>query len=282
MPLLINKNLHQTFNVWPSEFLASETNLFVEVSKDGLSFFIQNIEDKAITGLCAFDLENKQADAGAADIIAKIFESAGLLKAKFSNVWISYSLNESLLTPGLYYNANKSAEYLSLVYGDLQLGKVFTDRVAEKNIYNTYRVPVPIHQVVSYHFSEALYSHQYSLLLKQPSHNLNSLSVIFYQNKIILSLKKEGKPQIIQAFRYVTASDVIYHMLNICKQFNCNDVFINLCGMIQSDSLLYTEIKKYFSNISFDELPKELSYSDDLKELPHHFFSHLYSFALCV
>jgi hypothetical protein len=64
--------LHQTFHVSPVNYVAADTNLFAEVSSEGISFFFQNDEDKTITGLSAFNFENKNGDAGVSNIITKL------------------------------------------------------------------------------------------------------------------------------------------------------------------------------------------------------------------
>lgn len=205
-----------------------------------------------------------------------------MFKAGFNKIFISYSFNESILTPGLYYNVNQNNENLNLVYGDLCQGIVLTDHVAEKSLYNTYRIPHDIHLAITSHFDEVTFIHQYSLLIKQLQHTGNILKLIFYPDKIVIALQKQDKLQIIQAFKYITAEDVVYHMLNVCNRFNAKDVNVQLCGMIERDSALFEEIQKYFLNITFAGLPEELLYAAGIKEFPTHFFSHQFSFALCV
>jgi len=105
--------------------------------------------------------------------------------------------------------------------------------------------------------------------------------VIFYQNKIVIALLKKGMLQIVQTFKYTTATDVVFHMLNICEQFKAKEINIKISGMIEKDSALFKEIYKYFLHIDFDNLPSDLSSDERIKELPNHFFSHLFSIALC-
>jgi hypothetical protein len=52
--------------------------------------------------------------------------------------------------------------------------------------------------------------------------------------------------------------------------------------MIENDSDLYNEMAHYFPDIIFDELPVEYEFTSSLQELPAHYFSHLFSVALCV
>jgi hypothetical protein len=95
-------------------------------------------------------------------------------------------------------------------------------------------------------------------------------------------LVKAGELQLIQTYPYNSGADVVYYMLNICRQFNMTNIPVCIGGMIEKDSDLHAEIGHYFSNIVFDELPAEYEYADSLQQLPAHYFSHLFSIALCV
>ena len=159
--------MHQAFQILPVDIIPSETNFFVEVSNEGMSFFYQKDEDKTITGLSVFNFENKNEEDNIANTLRKIFDNQELLKDKFNKIFISYAFNESILTPGLYYNVNQNNENLNLVYGDLHQGIVLTDHVAEKNLYNIYRIPNDIHQAIINQFNPVIFIHQYSLLIKQ-------------------------------------------------------------------------------------------------------------------
>ena len=128
----------------------------------------------------------------------------------------------------------------------------------------------------------ATFTHQYSCLLKQLPPDGSLLKIIFYQNKVIITLLTNGKLQIIQAFNYVTAEDVVYHMLNICQRFNTEKINIELGGMIEKDSGLFIQVHKYFSMINFSELSPKLLYTENIKQFPPHYFSHLFANALCV
>lgn len=255
----------------------------MEISDGSLSFFFRNSENNIIPGLSVLNFDNGKEKDDIAYTLKKVFDDdEQLLQHKFNKIFISYVFCESVLAPGFYYDASQNNADLNLVHGDLQRGIVFTDFIAEKNLYNTYRIPQNIHQAVTDHFTSAIFIHQYSLIIKQLRQKEDLLKLIFYPNKIIITLQKAGKLQIIQTFNYITAEDVIYHMLNVCSRFNTANTDVELCGMIEQDSALFREIQKYFLTISFSQLPEGLSYSNEIKEFPPHFFSHLLAFALCV
>src|SRR5260221_646131 len=139
-----------------------------------------------------------------------------------------------------------------------------------RKIYNIFRIPHAVHDTITENLRGAIFTHQYSTLLKQLPGQGEILKVIFYQNKIVVALLMGGMLQIVQTFKYTTATDIIYHMLNICEQFRTKEIKVKISGMIEKDSALYIEIYKYFLHIDFDNLPSDLSYDERIKELPNH------------
>lgn len=269
------------FQIQPEGLDARETNFFAEVNNAGLSFFFQRDEDKMVTGLSVFHFDREDEGESIADKLKAIFSTENLPGGSFNRVFISYAYSESILTPAAYQQ-DKNEEDLIMVYGDLKKGVVFTDYVKERNIYNNYRIPGVVHQVVTNRFEKATYIHQYSALLRQLPAGGDVFRVIFYPGKMVITLQKQDKLQLMHTFKYVTPNDVVYHLLNLCEQLNARDLQLQLCGMLEKDSALFKTIRHHFSNPLFCGLPAAFSYADKIKELPAHYFSHLFELAACV
>lgn len=182
--------MNPVFKILPEDIVAGQSSIIMEVSEENFSYFLINDESKMITGLCVFHFDAKNAEKDIANVLHKIFDEQPLLKKQYNRIFVSWSFKESLLIPGLYYNENKNSENLNLVYGDLHEGIILTDQVAEKNLYNAYRIPSYIHNVISIQFPTASFTHQYSLLIKQLSNAGSGLNVIVYPNKIVVTLLK--------------------------------------------------------------------------------------------
>jgi hypothetical protein len=106
------------------------------------------------------------------------------------------------------------------------------------------------------------------------------LHVTFYPNKIVCVLVLNGVLQLLNSYTYVTKEDVVYHLLNIKDKYKSEDLQLKLGGMIEETSALYTEIYKYFLNVSFAE--HDCNCVEGIKKYPSHYFSHLLSVASCV
>ena len=266
------------FEIIPEAIFFQQTNLICEISPDGFSYIFENDADRKFHGLSVFHFsENAQS----ARELKTIFHEQPLLHKNYKKVFVSYTGEESALLPEELYRPGENELLLNTLYGDLEESSIATDLIADKKIYNVYRMPAPVHQVIIEQFPLAAFSHHYSLLVKQDITG-DLLKVIFYKDSFIAMLVKAGELQIIQTYPYRSGADVVYHLLNICEQFKMNNVPLRIGGMIDADSDLHKEISHYFSPVTFDEPPAEYKFVDGLKKLRPHYFSHLFSLALCV
>ena len=265
------------FEIIPEAIFFHETNLICEISRDGFSYLFENDTDRKFHGLSVFYFDNDIPGQ-----LKQIFNEQPLLHKKYKKVFISYSGGECALLPEELYMPGENELLLDTLYGDLLDNAVATDLVADKKIYNVYRLPSDIHKVIIEQFPLTAFSHHYSLLIKQDFPAGDLLKIIFYKESFIAILIKGGKLQLIQTYPYKSGADVVYHLLNMCLHFEMTDVPLQIAGMIEIDSDLDKELHHYFSHSTFDKLPAGYEFTDSLKALPPHYFCHLYSLALCV
>ena len=271
--------MNPVFEIIPQAIFFQQTNLICEISPDGFSYVFANEIDKKFHGLSVFHFTEHTDVSNQLKII---FDEQPLLHKRYKKVFVSYTGEESALLPEELYTTGVNDLLLNTIYGDLHKRTVTTDHIAEKKIYNVYRMPDAIRQVIVDKFPSANFSHHYSLLIKQDLVTGDRLSIIFYKDTFIATLVKAGELQIINTYPYRSGADVVYCLLNILHQFKMKNVSLQIGGMVDIDSNLHKEISHYFSEINFVPLPGGYEFTNDLKELPPHYFSHLFSLALCV
>ena len=141
---------------------------------------------------------------------------------------------------------------------------------------NYYSVPLNLHSYIQSHCPDADFKHTVSYLLKEPVTVAETIQVIFYQCKFLCTVWKDGKLLLSNSFRFQSAEDVVYHLLNICKQLSIPELpALLIGGMIEKDSALALEIKKYFNKVEYDEHNAKLS--EKLLYFPSYYFSHMFS-----
>jgi hypothetical protein len=53
-------------------------------------------------------------------------------------------------------------------------------------------------------------------------------------------------------------------------------------GLIDKQSTLSTELHKYFLHIYFEQIDESIKVTDELRELPLHYFSSILKMAVCA
>lgn len=268
--------------ILPVDVDTQKCTLLCEISNEGFSYAIKNDDENVYIAVAVFHYD-KNTDIGDYSVILQNeLERQPLLSGNFKKVYIMYSFEESVLIPLSLYSSRENTNVLSLIHGDLQNNvSVLTDFIVESGIYNTYNISTPLLNVLKSKFPDAANRHQYSVLLKQVPAEEDKLLIIFYLRKIVMMLNKNGSTQFINTFSYDTTDDVLYILLNACKQFEVDNIPVEISGMIEKNSPLSTGILEYFSSVRFTELPAGSNYSEDItKHLPYY-FSYLFAVDSC-
>ncbi len=275
------KTLKAVFEILPGDVDAHKCILVCEISNDGFSYAIKNDEENMYIAVAVFHFD-KSTTVDYSITLQNEIQRQALLSGNFKKVYIMYSLGESILIPFSLYNSEENANALNLVHGDLQSNlSVLTDIIAKNKIYNCYRVSTDVVNIIKSNFPDAINRHQYSVLLNNATLETGKLFIIFYPKKIVLMLIKNDNLQFINSFSYNTAEDVSYILLNTCKQFEVDNIPLEISGLIDENSALFKEIHKYFGSVNFAQLPAGSGYSEEITKQPSHYFSQIFAVDSC-
>ena len=259
--------------------------LVMEVSHQIFSYTVLDAEKQAVR--IRFYEMNAENSRDLTEELQEILNDDDIFREAIKEKTIIYNFPECELVPGKYFDLDTNKDLIELLHGDLNTGVILGEEIRGWNKYNVFRVPAGVHQLFRQGFSNGRYWHYYSLWLECGLENLNErvdyLSVIFYPRRILVAAVKNKQLQLLQSFSYEVVEDVAYYLLTICRQLNlpAETTVVELTGMIDASSALYTEIFKYFGHTELDASPAVLPYPIP-EEYPAHFFSPLLKLALCV
>ncbi len=238
------------FEILPSSIDSENSTLICELSNEGVSFVLKNEEENSFLGVAVYQFDKSRPQAGYSIALQILFHQKEWLTKKFNKTFIIYSTPESVLVPFSLYDSAQNEAVLNLVHGDLHSQEtILSDLITEQQVYNIFRIPTQIYNAVQNQFFNVKSMHQYSRILKQKAPEKDKLTVIFYTQKMVISLFKEGKYHLINSFTFRTAEEVSYII--------------------------------YFTNISFYDNPKGCSYPTELSDYPAHYFSHIFALDPC-
>jgi len=274
--------MKKIFEILPSSIDDENCILICEMSNEGFSFTIKDEIQNSFLGLGVYHFDKITPPVGFPIALQILFHQNEWLSKNFKKVIIVFSFPESVLIPFSLYDRKQNSEVLNLIHGDLSNNDtILTDVITGELIYNSYRVSTAIYDVLHAKFPNASYTHQYSILLKQEASDKNKLYIIFYTKKMVVSLIKDGKHQLINSFNYRTAEEITYTLLNICKQFDVENIALEISGLLEKNSTLFAEIYKYFETIDLTLLPENKNYSEEITQYPSHYFSHIFALDTC-
>ncbi len=271
-----------TFNIQSDHSDRSDVRLFVEIAPQQLSFLtLENTN--YFSNLISFSFTKSINEC--IDDVKKILVEP-LCSNHYAQTTIIWTMPENILVPDRWRQKNIEEDMLNLVFGPNIASTHRVDELANDQMINIYRIPGNVEKIIYQTFSNCRQYHQFSIL---PIVNVKetTLLCIFYHSFFSVLLHIEGKIQFARYFNFNVPEDVIYNLLNICKNYNIDnkEIQINLAGLIEKQSTLYSEIYKYFLHISFLHNMTEAGFykiNEDFQSYPEHFFSHLFAIATCV
>jgi len=265
-----------------------QCRLLVEVNAHSFTYTLLNQRNMGPLVIKYFQLDQEK-NKHLTDTLREILEGDPLLKRTVKETLLVYNFPESSLVPEPLFSMDTNKEIIDIVHGNLQKGLVLSEKIPWWELFNVYRISPDLHHLLQQQFTAGKYWHYYSLLLKSykmfdSGSGQDCMKVVFYPDKMVALVVRQGKVHLMQTFHYQDARDVAYHLLNTCKQLDINpeEVRMIVGGLIDRQSILSEELYKYFLQIDFEEIDESIKITDELKELPLHYFSSILKMAVCA
>lgn len=281
-----------SFDITSSQTNASEWEqgiLVLEVSPTFLGCVWYNQTKQKVLGLRHYNIE-ELGGRSSFDLMEEILTEDDLINSHVSKVVMVYNFIESSLVPEAHFQPDYNRPVLDLMFGDARKGLVLSEKIDLLPIYNVYRVPAEVHKLFQQKFASSSYWHYNTLQLaffqveQDSPADMLRIRVVFYADRFIVGAFRKGELLILQSFIFQTPEDVSYYLLSVLNAHDVrqDEVILKISGLIDEDSILYTELLKYFEHLVWDALPGTIDPSEILKEYPGHYFSPLVRMALCV
>jgi hypothetical protein len=266
---------------------AGKACLVVELGNKLFSYILYNKESKQLKALRHYPLDQLPGKT-VSEAVEEIIAEDEILRNNFNDAIIIYNYPESNLVPAAFFDINVNKSLIDTIYGDVYKGLVLSEKIDAWDIYNVYRVPREIHGLVQRKFSAGKYWHFYTLFLsavnKEEENEHGVCKLIFYPDRFIAAVVHDRKLQLLNTFSYETPEDVAYYVLSVARQLDLdpNAMLIEISGLIDEKSALYSELLKYFREVHCESSGGGIETSDLLESYPAHYFSPLLKLAVCV
>ena len=213
--------------------------------------------------------------------LSEFVETYPCLLNNFYEILVSYDFPQSIFVPFNEYKLEDAGLLLQASGATSGNQNIISELVTGWQLYNVYAVPREILEWIGKKFPTAKCRHQYSLHIKNVNtvNTDSNLTVDFRKEFFTVVVTRNSKLLLAQTFEYTSPEDVLYFLLNICKQFSLSqrEVKLQISGLVDKQSSLYKELYLYFINLEFREANWEAK-----SEYPAHFFTSLNDLAKCA
>ena len=217
--------------------------------------------------------------------LQNIFSRHPELQTSYKQIFICYDHPQSVLVPINHYRMDDAKLLLKSMFGICGRDAVVTEPVAGWQMHNIYSIPKEVYDWAYRHFPSSNYWHAYTISIKhiEPTDFEGSLVADFRTDNFSLVVAQGNKLLLTQTFPYSTPADVVYYLLDTCRQFSFlqESVQLSISGLVAKDSALYHELYQYFLHIRFRESEWQVPASDT-EGYPAHFFTSLNDLAKCA
>lgn len=279
--LFCDNTMKTLFEILPSNTDATNNTLILELGDSLVSAIIKDEDANTFSAIAVYQLERPDTKQ-ISDVVKQLLEEKDIFNFSIKDVRIISAFHQSVLIPFSLSDKDHFSTIVDMVHGDLfSSAHVHTDLINEEGIYNAYKMPHSLTESITTKFPNLKINHLYTSLLKTISKGEDKMHLIFYPGKVIVLVVKENKFILVNSFDYFVPEDVSYLLLNLCKQLDLDKIPLEISGLIEVNSVLYKEIYKYFSVVTFASLPEDCTYPDEVTTFPAHYFSHHFANGLC-
>jgi len=257
--------------------------LIIEISNSHMAC-LATASDNMMT---AFELYtfNKEETLDFEKLFAGVIAKSQVLSKTYTDTKFYVNNEYALVVPAAKFDKEILDDFLNIAFGEDQDSIKRYDTInAKPNLVIAYRFSGECLKFADHHFNSPNVKHSYTpviaRLISDPS-NVTLIKVQFYLLSFIAVVMKDGALQFVQSFLYQSSDDVLYYLLSISQQFNLKtpDLTINVSGMIDLKSPLFSQLEKYFGNIVVDEADKS-KLLINVDEYPSHYFTPFFNLAL--
>jgi len=261
--------------------------LCIDAGIDHLGLCLHLVEDNSMVGyeFHTFpDSRNKGAE------LASILMDSPLAAIHVGRSSIVFNLPETVLLPDELYRPGLAEPYMETVHGDMTSGTTLVqEHLGAEAIWNLYRVPHWLLQELNLRYRQADRSHIISPMLsyvrrRGPLFPTSCLHLWFYPGKVLTLLMKSSQVMLLQTIPYEIPEDLAYAVLNACERCGMDpmDMPIRVSGLIESDSIVYNELLRYFPDVTPDTGDVRFARNDFFSSYPVHYFTPAFQACSCA
>jgi len=253
---------------------SKDCHLSIQLSLDGFSFCIINIDAKEVIALKHFSFAN--ASVNPVEHLANVsmyFELEELLQQKYQSINVTHVNDLSTLVPKPLFDSKNLKQYIKYSSKIYKNDYIVFDPIENHDIVSVYVPFVNVNNFFLDKFGSFEYKHSSTILIENLLNTYKfsehpHLFVNVYKNYMEVVAIANNKLLFYNSFKFETKEDFIYYILFTAEQLQLNREKLELIfsGLIDKESDLYQIAYTYVRNVSLLENRSKYSFDSELTE----------------
>ena len=240
--------------------ILTNQELSIQISLNGLSFCILQLDINTITYLKHFPSQQKQTPFQVLDDLKLIFNTEDELQNEFKAIHVIYINELSTLVPKPLFNEKAIADYLKFNSKILKTDFIAYDEITINDSVNVYVPYMNINNYLYERFGAFAYKHYSTILIEEilqiEKHAQDQKMYVHVEaTHFEIIVTTNGKLTLYNTFEYSTKEDFIYYILFTSEQLSLNpeSLILVLIGNITEGNDLYHIAYKYIRHVQLGQ-----------------------------
>ena len=260
---------------------SQDYRLTIQCALDGLSFAFLDTTTNTIVGVEFYRFDQSKGDEDPFYSIRRILDSQEWSNREFHSViWIVEDRINTLVPVSLF-DESKTSQYLDFGFQLSSGSKILTDTVEKADCVDVYVMPQMLYSKLTEKWPKVTFVHASTLflngLLGHDDPARFGVYVCVRNRNFDLVVKKDGKLQFFNNFKFNTKDDFLYFLLFALEQcgLSGSDAIVMFSGLILPASEIVSLCSRYVKDVRFIGNDQTVKVSEALSELPfHYYFTH--------
>ncbi len=259
--------------------------LYVEISSTRFACLSRGAVSGQIEAFEIFDFDTTVSDWAA--LFAALQKESRIINGQYQKTNCYFNVEEALVIPESKFSEAAAEAFLSFTYGESDQYLYKFDKIlAGTEMVIAYRLHKSMMEELDQVFQGYRYIHRYTLTLEdiftRSVLDEQFLKLIVYKDHFIVAIVVNGGLQLVQSVHYQKEIDILYHLINLLKQFTLETqvTHLEVSGLYDPGSHLHQQVVKLFGRVSFESIQPTGAFVSIWANHPAHYYTPYHKLAI--
>lgn len=265
-------------------------HLSIQISLDGFSFSILDINRKKYLGLKSYPNIKNQDDFLNIEWIQKILQTDDFLNQEYKSIASIFSHCGSTMVPDPLFKKENLRDYFNFNLNKQETDEMLYHKIRRADAWCIYSAPQHLLKLMNDHFPFVEFYHHSIPFINNilQGRNVNKNNSTVYINLhgtfFDIAISKDNLLEHYNCFPYKHVNDLMYYILHVFEQEKLppESTQVVLSGKVTRQSSFYENLKRYIKKLEFARRDSLYNYSYTFGKLPEHSFINLLNLYPCV